>query len=409
MRKKILMTLCSIFVLASCLCGCQSAKQNEEAGAVDNNGAEVTGTVENNGSMAEDTVTPEPTAEPELTIADISSMDLVADMKIGWNLGNTLDATGGMGIMSETAWGNPKTKEEMIDAVIDAGFNVIRIPVTWDGHFGAAPEYKIHDIWLQRVKEVVDYAYNKGVYVILNTHHEEWYVPDEANKVANGEQLAALWTQIAEYFKDYDEHLIFEGLNEPRLRGTSKEWTGDATASEVINYWEQIFVETVRATGGNNTLRHLMITGYAASSSKDNLAKIVLPEDDKLIVSVHAYNPYNFALNANGTSNWDSAKDGKELDSFMKSLNDLFVSKGIPVIIGEFGSVNKDNTEERVEWAIDYVSKAKEAGVVCVWWDNNCFTTDGENLGLFNRRTLEFEYPEILDAMMDVVYPEAAE
>ena len=342
----------------------------------------------------------------ELTIADVSPMELVADMKIGWNLGNTLDAVGGMGIMSETAWGNPKTKQEMIDAVLDAGFNVIRIPVTWDGHLGAAPEYKIHDIWLQRVKEVVDYAYSKGAYVILNTHHEEWYMPTEENKVANGEQIAALWTQIAEYFKDYDEHLIFEGLNEPRLRGTSKEWTGDMTASEVINYWEQQFVDAVRATGGNNTLRHLMITGYAASSSRENLARIVLPEDDKLIVSVHAYNPYNFALNTKGTDQWTAETGGSELDSFMKMLNELFVSQGIPVIIGEFGAMNKENTAARVEWAAYYVSAAKEYGIPCVWWDNNAFTGDGENFGLLNRRTLEFPYPEILDAMMEVVNPE---
>jgi len=337
---------------------------------------------------------------------DISSVELVSNMKIGWNLGNSLDARGGIGIMSETAWGNPKTKEAMIDAIIDAGFNVIRIPVTWDGHCGTAPEYKIHDMWLARVKEVVDYAYNKGVYVILNTHHEEWYMPNEENKVANGEQLVALWTQIAEYFKDYDEHLIFEGLNEPRLRGTSKEWTGDAAASEIINYWEQLFVDAVRATGGNNTLRHLMITGYAASSSRDNLAKIKLPEDDKLIISVHAYTPYNFALNTTGTDKWSSSSGGSELTNFMKMLNELFVSKGVPVIIGEFGATDKNNTATRVEWADYYVRAAQEYGIICVWWDNNGFTGDGEKLGIFNRRDMTFPYPEIVDAMMNVVYPD---
>lgn len=400
MRKKILILAVSGILALIGLCGCQSAQQNND------------NTIEN---TVAPTATPEaeatPTAipTPELTIADISSVELVADMKIGWNLGNTLDATGGMGIMSETAWGNPKTRQEMIDKILEAGFNVIRIPVTWDGHFGAAPEYKIHDIWMARVKEVVDYAYSKGAYVILNTHHEEWYMPTEENKVANGEQLVALWTQIAEYFKEYDEHLIFEGLNEPRLRGTNKEWTGDAAASEVINYWEQLFVDAVRATGGNNTLRHLMITGYAASSSRDNLAKIVLPEDDKLIVSVHAYNPYNFALNTKGTDKWTAEKDGSELTNFAKMLNELFVSKGIPVIIGEFGAVNKDNIEARVEWASYYVSAAKEYGIPCIWWDNNAFSGEGENFGMLDRRDLEFPYPELLNAMMKVANPEAAD
>lgn len=393
MKKKLLTLIaCGIITLIG-LCGCGEAKNDVPPTPV------ATAT-----PAATSTPTPSPT--PELTIADISPMDLVADMKIGWNLGNSLDAQGGIGIMSETAWGNPKTKESMIDAIINAGFNVIRIPVTWDGHCGTAPEYKIHDMWLARVKEVVDYAYNKGVYVILNTHHEEWYMPNEENKVANGEQLVALWTQIAEYFKDYDEHLIFEGLNEPRLRGTSKEWTGDAAASEIINYWEQLFVDAVRATGGNNTLRHLMITGYAASSSKDNLAKIKLPEDDKLIISVHAYTPYNFALNTTGTDKWSAKTGGAELTNFMKMLNELFISKGVPVIIGEFGAVNKNNTATRVEWADYYVRAAKEYGIVCVWWDNNGVDGNGENLAIFSRRDLTFPFPEIVDAMMNVVYPD---
>ena len=396
MRKRILTLIACGIITVIGLCGCNSAKQPDPTPTPEATATPVA------------TATPTATPTPELTIADISPMDLVADMKIGWNLGNSLDATGGMGIMSETSWGNPKTKQAMIDAIIDAGFNVIRIPVTWDGHCGPAPDYKIHDMWIQRVKEVVDYAYNKGVYVILNTHHEEWYMPNEENKVANGEQLVALWTQIAEYFKEYDEHLIFEGLNEPRLRGTSKEWTGDAKASEIINYWEQLFVDAVRATGGNNTLRHLMITGYAASSSRDNLAKIKLPEDDKLIISVHAYTPYNFALNTSGTDKWSAKTGGAELDSFMKMLDGLFISKGVPVIIGEFGATDKDNLETRVEWADYYVRAAQKYGIICVWRDNNGFTGTGEKLGIFDRRNQTFPFPELIDAMMNVVYPEKA-
>lgn len=389
MRKRILAYMLCASILVTTLSGCHHTTPNKEEDSMstENNHSEINGTEKD---------------EYEITIRDISSMDLVADMKIGWNLGNTLDATGGMGLSSEWSWGNPKTSEEMIDAILEAGFNVIRIPVTWEGHFGAAPEYKIQEKWLERVKEVVDYAYNKGAYVILNMHHEEWHTPTEENKEAAATQLAALWTQIAEYFRDYDEHLIFEGLNEPRKKGTSVEWTGDSEGASVINHFMQVFVDTVRATGGNNTYRHLMITGYAASSSEKMLKKIEVPDDKKLIVSVHAYIPYNFALNTSGTSSWNIDKDTRDIDTLFETIQELFLSKGTPVIIGEFGAMNKENETERVEWATYYLTKAKEYGVPCVWWDNNAFTGDGENFGLFNRRTMEFPYKDLLDAMMAV-------
>ncbi len=412
-RKVLTYLLCGVMLVTG-LCGCQSAKQTGESGSGEESMVEVStaGGTENS-VKGEDTMEgvgkeelPENNAEKpayEITIEDISSAELVAGMKIGWNLGNTLDATGGMGVDSERAWGNPKTSQEMIDAVLAQGFNVIRIPVTWEGHFGAAPDYKIHDIWLERVKEVVDYAYNRGAYVILNLHHEEWHYPSEENKEAASEQLAALWTQIADYFRDYDEHLIFEGLNEPRKKGTSVEWTGDEEGFEVVNHFAQVFVDTVRATGGNNELRHLMVTGYAASSGREALESIVVPDDDRLIVSVHAYTPYNFALNTKGTASWSIEKDTYDIDALMKNIDELFLSKGIPVIIGEFGAMNKDNEAERVEWVTYYLTKAKEIGVPCIWWDNNAYDGSGENFGLFDRRNLEFVYKDLVNAMISTV------
>ncbi|MDE7223435.1 MAG: glycoside hydrolase family 5 protein [Acetatifactor sp.] len=339
--------------------------------------------------------------EAEITMNDISPMELVKEMRIGWNLGNTLDAVGsGVGVTSETAWGNPKTTQEIIDAVIDQGFNVIRIPVSWGGHMGGAPEYNILPAWMDRVQEVVDYAYNRGVYVIVNIHHEEWHFPSEENKDAAAEQLNALWTAIATRFRDYDEHLIFEGMNEPRKTGTNVEWNGgDQEGRDVVNYLDQVFVDAVRATGGNNTIRNLMVPGYAASSSDTALKGIVLPQDEHLIVSVHAYTPYDFALNTAGRSTWDN--DTRDIDHLMELLDELFLSKGVPVIIGEFGAMNKDNEEERVQWAEYYVGKACEYGVPCLWWDNNAFEGNGENFGLLNRRELTFPYPELLKALVE--------
>lgn len=316
---------------------------------------------------------------------DISAWDLVSEMKVGWNLGNTMDATG-EGLESETCWGNPKTTKEMIDTVKDTGFNVLRLPVTWDKHMDA--EYNVDPAWMARVHEIVDYAIDDGMFVILNTHHEEWYFPTEEDKAQDIEQLTALWKQIAEEFKNYDEHLIFEGVNEPRLRGTGKEWTGgDNESREVVNEYAKAFYDTVRASGGNNDKRSLMITGYAASSSKNCLQSIELPnyDDDHLIVSVHAYLPYSFALDTKGTDQFDVNTDAGAIDTLFNDVQSVFLDQHIPVIVGEFGCMNKMNDEERIECVSYYLSTAKSYGVPCIWWDNGAFTGNGENFGLLVR------------------------
>ena len=356
---------------------------------------------------AEDEDTDEPAGEPEsepLTIRDIPSTELVKELKIGWNLGNTLDATGGGALLtSEMSWGNPKTKEEMIIAVKEAGFNVVRIPISWGNHLGPEPDYIINNAWLDRVNEVVDYAINNDLYVIINMHHEEWHFPSYDNYETASTILTKVWAQIAERFKSYDEHLIFEGMNEPRMKGTPQEWTGgNPEARDVINKLNQDFVDTIRNSGGNNPYRHLMIPTYAASSDPKTWKDFVIPDDDKVIVSIHAYTPYNFALNKNGTDKWSptNRNDTREIDSLMDNLYNTFISKGQPVILGEFGAMDKNNLEDRVAWAKYYVQKAKEKGIPCIWWDNGAFTGSGELFGLLDRRTLEWKYPEIVEALM---------
>jgi len=420
MKKRVLaaMLCCALAVAALTGCGDREAGGRDTAddnvsleGSANTDSTDTAGNAESGAEGSSDEEKPSRDEDMEevetamqdieITMRDISPMDLVKEMKIGWNLGNTLDSTGGsIGVNMEMAWGNPKTTQEMIDAVIDQGFNVIRIPVSWGGQMGGAPAYTVLPAWMDRVQEVVDYAYNRGVYVIVNIHHEEWHFPSEENKDAAAEQLTALWTAIATRFRDYDEHLIFEGMNEPRKKGTSVEWNGgDQEGRDVVNYLDQVFVDAVRATGGNNTIRNLMVPGYAASSSDTALKGIVLPQDDHLIVSVHAYIPYDFALNTAGRSTWDN--DTREIDHLFKLLDELFLSKDVPVIIGEFGAMNKDNEQERVKWAEYYVGKAREYGVPCIWWDNNAFEGDGENFGLFNRRELTFPYPDLLKALLE--------
>jgi len=341
---------------------------------------------------------------------DIHSIELIKEFNNGWNLGNTLDATdpsltGSSPETFETSWGNPVTTKEMIEKVKKGGFNLIRIPVTWNEHIGASPNHKIREEWLNRVQEVVDYAYKLNLFVILNLHHEEWHFPSKDNFEQAKVILTKVWEQIAERFKDYDEHLIFEAMNEPRMKGTDVEWTGGtAEAREIINQLNEVFLETIRNSGGNNSLRHVMLPTYAASADDNVLNDFTIPDDEKVIISVHSYTPYHFALNYDGTDEWneDNNADTRDIDNLFASLNRRFISNDIAVIIGEYGARNKDNLDDRVAWAKYYVKAAETRGIPRIWWDNGLFTSDGENFGLLNRRTLKWEYPEIVEAIMSV-------
>ena len=379
---KIIALLAAGLMAVGCFTGCEKADENTASNSQQASAAE---------------------EEKVMEIRDISAKELVSEMKIGWNLGNTLDATGAEGLAAETSWGNPETREDMIKLLKDTGFNVLRVPVTWDGHMDQ--DYNVDPEWMARVKEVVDYGINNDMFVILNTHHEEWYFPNGENKDEDIAQIKALWSQIAEKFKGYDEHLIFEGLNEPRLRGTANEWNGGTPQSQaIVNEYMMAFYETVRNSGGNNAKRHLMITGYAASSNASSLMAIELPEnDDKLIVSVHAYLPYSFALDTEGTDQYNDT-DEVSIDSLFLNLDSIFLADDIPVIIGEFGSVNKFNDEERIECVKYYLSVAKQYGVPCIWWDNGAFVGEGENFGLMDREIpAAWRYDNIVDAMMEAV------
>lgn len=335
-------------------------------------------------------------------IRDISSMELIGELVAGWNLGNTLDATGGNGLSSETSWGNPETTKEMMDTVKAAGFNLIRIPITWARHLDINDE--IDPAWLDRVQQVVDFTIDENTYVIINLHHEEWNNTFAEKKDETVEKMKKVWSQIAERFKNYDEHLIFEGQNEPRKKGTNLEWTGgDEECWDFVNATNMAFVETVRASGGNNAKRHLMIPGYCATSDPIGPTMIQLPEnDDKIIVSVHAYTPYSFALADTPTGKFSSTRANatRDIDSLAEMLKTSYIDNNIAVIIGETGARNKDNLESRVDWAGYYTSTMRDAGVTCIWWDNGSVSGSGENFGLLDRKTCTWYFPEIAEAFI---------
>ncbi len=348
----------------------------------------------------------------------LTAAQITEEMKIGWNVGNSLDSTPSTSDVSkhETAWGNPVVTQELIDAVKAKGFNTIRIPTTWYPHVSNDGSYTIDPAWLARVKEVVDYAYNQDMYVILNVHHEEWINRADFGTAYDemSPKLKAIWKQIATYFKDYDQHLVFEGMNEPRAVGTDYEWAWGVPDEcyDVINKLDADFVNTVRSVDSPyKDSRLLMIPTYAASQELHNLVKLEFPADDDYIAaSVHAYSPYDFAMDAKGTHDEFTESHEAYLDTMFKNIQATFTDKDIPVVIGEFGTSEFDGSAARTareEWADYYLTWTSKLGIPCVLWDNNAVgnSDQSEIHAYINRSTYEWyeNGSKVVDAMMTTV------
>ena len=329
---------------------------------------------------------------------------------LGWNLGNQLDAING-GVSNETCWGNPAATQATFDAVKAAGFHSVRIPVTWMGHIGAAPEYKIEDGWMSRVYQVVEYAEKAGLNVILNTHHDEnhgdnhWLdlkgaVDDPSKNTQLKEEIAAIWKQIATKFKDKGDFLVLESFNE-LIYGD--QWSIGANASKkagVINEWNQVFVDAVRATGGNNATRWLGVPGYASNPSY--LKYVTVPTDPagKTMLAFHCYDPYDYTIGDKQLANWghsgNAYRNGEtEINNLFTSLRDNYIAKGIPLYMGEYGCSFRSKADTKA-WAfflyyLEYVTKAaKTYGIPAILWDNGSAGAGKERHGYFNHGTGEF-------------------
>lgn len=363
------------------------------------------------------TVAPETTetADPEVIVAAGPAADLVEDIVLGWNLGNTLDSCSGTepgkneGLSSETAWGNPRATQEMIDLVKDNGINAVRVPVTWYNHMDS--NYVIDEEWMDRVQEVVDYVINDDMYCIINVHHDTgangWLRASDTNLEENKAMFTAIWEQVSARFAGYNEHLLFEGFNEI-LNDTNEWYSPDSRAVEVVNELNQLFVDTVRASGGNNGERILIVNTYCAGGNSQVTKGFVLPVDsaeDSLVVEAHIYQPYNFTAEEFPEAvTWNK----ESVDSYLKNMYVSFVQKGIPVIIGEFGCADKDNDGARQAWAKYYVETCTDYGIKCFWWDN------GSAYRLFNRRNLKISEVNLLGTMVaaakgEEYVPQAAE
>lgn len=363
------------------------------------------------------------TVEKETDPAEIVPVDdnniawqMSRKLGLGWNMGNQMDAFYN-DVASETVWGNKKATQQTFTKLKSYGFSSVRIPITWLGHIGPAPDYKLDSEWLERVAEIVSYAEQAGLNCIINTHHDEenndghWLsvkraLTSPAAKQEITDELVAIWIQIAERFKDKGEFLIFEPFNELQDGGWgwSAAFKSNPTAqTDILNEWNQAFVDAVRATGGNNATRWLGVIGYAASSTF-TIKYLELPEDPagRLMVGFHSYDPYAYCIGGN-YSQWGHTRTKdlgvKELDE--KALIDIlapyyekFVSKGIPVYIGEFGCTNRSTEIERAfqRYYMEYfVKAAKTYGMPAFLWDNGVAQTEnGEALGYVDHATGEF-------------------
>lgn len=323
----------------------------------------------------------------------------------GWNLGNTLDSTGNASgdLAYETSWGNPKTTKEMITAVKNAGFNAIRLPVTWQDHMNS--KGNVRKVWMERVHQIVDYCISQDLYCIVNVHHDRWVCADQNMYNKNVEKFHTLWTEIATEFKDYDEHLLFESTNETLDANMS--WGGTSPENyEIINKWNQVFVNTVRSTGGNNYCRNLIPMTYAGSSDTQVMEAFTIPTDvvpNHIIVEVHSYDPQGFCWKEASwtkvTSVWSEAEYGSGLKSTFDRMKRYADSWQVPVIIGEWGSQQKIltgttyNDEERGKHAKFFVGEAKKRGLKCFWWDCGDFA-------LIDRKKAEAIHQPVIDGIM---------
>lgn len=355
-------------------------------------------------------------------IPENEAMAFVRDMKCGWNLGNTFDAYDGYSLHDdtlrlETWWigSQAVTTRELFVALKEAGFNSIRIPVSWHNHVDE--NNVIDEIWLNRVKEVAGWVLDLGMYAIVNVHHDNdvaYFYPDRAHAERSDAYLTAVWTQMAEAFRDCGDHLILESMNEPRLVGTGVEWAWNewdpvcVEAAERINELNQLFVDIVRASGGNNATRYLAVPAYDAGPWNAVTDAFRLPKDsveNRIIVAAHAYSPYSFALDTNSSDvSFDFKTDlekKQEINGIMQSLYDRFTANGIPVIMDEFGALEKGGPlQDRVNFTALYTANASIHGITCFWWDNGNYKGGGERFAIINRQTLDWYYPDIVLALM---------
>lgn len=361
---------------------------------------------------------------------DLNQSQIVEAMGPGWNLGNQLESVTD-NVPEETNWGNPVITEKLIQSVKAAGFKSIRIPVSYFAKIDDDKDYTIDSKWLDRVQEVVDYCIKNDLYAVINIHGDGYNTIDGSWLLCNGKNQTEIkkkykkvWKQIAERFKNYDEHLLFESMNE-EFDGSYSEPNKEYYQN--INDYNQIFVDTVRKTGDNNTKRWLIIPGwntnidYTAGDYGFKLPtdqyrdKSIDKEEQRIMISVHYYSPWDFCGGENcvitqwGNEADDPSKTSTTCDeTYMKNQLNLmkttFADKGYPVFIGEYGSIDKTSYDSENEYYRAYFARklcqlSRKNGCIPMYWDNGYNGVHG--FDLFDRTTCEVTQPVIIDAIME--------
>ncbi|MCP2245860.1 glycoside hydrolase family 5 protein [Lentzea aerocolonigenes] len=369
---------------------------------------------------------------PAAADVQLNAAQIVSDMGAGWNLGNQLEASSN-GVPNETAWGQPVITQALVDKVKAAGFKTIRIPVSYLNKIGPGPNYTIDAAWLNRIQQVVNYAYNRGLHVLINMHGDgyktvngAWLICDAGNQTAIKDKYQKVWQQIATRFASYDQRLILESMNE----NFDGQWGAPTQPCySNINAYNQIFVDTVRRAGGNNSSRWLLVPGWNTNIdyTTGNYG-FVLPTDryrspsipsteQRLMISVHYYDPWDFtgeestkitqwgrgATNPAKKSTW-----GQEdfLDAQLKKVYDKFVTKGYPAVVGEYGAIDKafadsSNPRYRADYVRAVAATAKKYGAAPVYWDNGYNGQYG--FGLFDRASVTVTQQGMIGAILSGV------
>lgn len=358
--------------------------------------------------------------QPDAAGMSNSAQELAAKITLGWNIGNSLEAVG-----NETAWGNPKITKELIDAVKQSGFNAVRIPCSWNQYLSDETTAEIKADWLHRVEEVVQYCIDNDMYTIINIHWDGGWLENnvtESKKEENNAKQKAFWEQIATHFRYFDEHLLFASANEPNVE--------DAAQMAVLTTYHQTFIDAVRATGGKNAYRTLIIQGPSTDIKKTSALMTTFPTDtasNRMMVEVHYYTPWQFAGMSEDAS-WGkmfyywgdgypatidterNATWGKEadLEDYFISMKTQFIDQGIPVVLGEFGAIRRSSLtgddltlhlNSRAYYLKYVVKQAKANGLLPFYWDEGSIGNNG--FGIFNRSDNTVYDTQALTALLE--------